>query len=86
MCFGHMKNMDCHTEEPRMREANVFIHKLMYEEQHVHNKKFQTWNIKPGMVHHQSRLAGTYVTGSFPLFVFQHLTQQSTSRTKGLFN
>ena len=33
-----------------MREANIIIHKLMCEEQHMHNER--VWNIKHGLVRH----------------------------------
>jgi hypothetical protein len=35
---------------PRMREANIIIHKLMCEEQHMHNER--DINIKYGLVRH----------------------------------
>ena len=34
----------------RMKEANIILHKLMYEKQHMHNER--VWNIKHGPVHH----------------------------------
>jgi len=45
-----MKNMDCYTDETKNEEANIIIHKLMCEEQHMHNER--VWNIKHGLVHH----------------------------------
>jgi hypothetical protein len=55
VCFGHMNFMllnICQTEDTK---ANNILHKLVCEEQHMHNEK--VWNIKHGLVH-QSFAAG----------------------------
>jgi len=38
-----------HTEDTK-NEANNILHKLMCEEQHMHNER--VWNTKHGLVHH----------------------------------
>jgi hypothetical protein len=43
--------MDCHTEDTKDEgEANITIHILMCEEQHMHDEK--VWNIEHDLVHH----------------------------------
>jgi hypothetical protein len=37
-----------------MREANIIIHKLMCEKQHMHTRGSGTWKFKHGLVHHSS--------------------------------
>ena len=52
LCFGHTNLMLLnvrHTEDTK-NEANNILHKLMCEEQHMHNER--VWNTKHGLVHH----------------------------------
>ena len=51
MFWAHEKKMDCHTEDTKDEgEANITIHILMCEEQHMHDEK--VWNIEHDLVHH----------------------------------
>ena len=48
MSFGHIKKKECRTEDIKNEGGNCYynvIHKVMCEEQHMHNKRCGTSNI-----------------------------------------
>jgi hypothetical protein len=68
VCFGHMKIMDCHTEDTKNEGGKYHIyinHRLMCEEQHMYNKRI--WNIKHGVCNRPSAKRACWTT--FPIYV-----------------